>query len=254
MNTKYHEHKNNPTLVSKKILFIFSTILLLACNSNIKSISADDFYNEIQTNNGKIIDVRTAEEYSNGYIQGATNIDFKSDNFSQSFNDINKDEKIYLYCLKGVRSENAAKKLSGMGFKNVVSLAGGIEAWQTAKLPLIMPERIAESNTPNLALKKYRLTEFDSIIKSKKLVFVDFNATWCGPCKAMQPYVDKIKEERAEEVTVLSIDTDVNPELSKRYSISSIPAIYLFKKGKVLTNIIGGQSEIKLNEFVDKYK
>lgn len=254
MNTKFHEHKTNLILAGKKPLIVLLSAILLGCNSNVKTITADDFYNDIQTNNGKIIDVRTPEEFANGYIQDAVNIDFNNDNFTQAFNELNKEEKIYLYCQKGVRSEKAANKLNGMGFKNVVSLAGGIEAWQKAELPLIMPEKKAENKTPSLALKKYRITEFDSIIKSKKLVFVDFNATWCGPCKAMQPYVDKIKEERSEEVTVLSIDTDVNPELSARYSINSIPAIYLFKKGKVLTNIIGGQSEIKLNELVDKYK
>jgi len=236
----------------KTNLLILLSVLLFACKSHVKTLVAEDFYSEIQTNNGQVIDVRTPEEFKEGFIEGAVNINFNADNFTTQISNVPKDETIYLYCLKGVRSENAAKKLNSLGYKNIISLKGGIEAWQAAKLPLVMPENITKTNKP--ALKKYRTTEFDSIIKGKKLVFVDFNATWCGPCKAMQPYVDKIKDTREKEVTVLSIDTDANPELAARYKINQIPAIYLFKKGKTLYNEVGGKDEIALNELVDKYK
>jgi thioredoxin 1 len=243
----------------KYFIFTILTIQLLACKSNVKSIKPEDFYAEIQTNNGVLVDVRTPEEYKEGYIDGAININFNSDNFmAEASKNLNKDANIYVYCLKGVRSENAVNKLNTLGFKNVVSLAGGIEAWQKANLPLIMPEQpISNNMTSNdvkSGLKKYTTLEFDSIIKSKKLVFVDFNATWCGPCKAMQPFVDKIKEGRASEVAVLSIDSDVNPELAVKYRIEALPTIMLFKRSKILHRTVGGKPEEELNELVNKYK
>ena len=243
----------------KYYAYIILTVLLIACKGNIKMLQPEEFYAEVQTNNGVLVDVRTPEEYNQYYIDGAINIDYNSDNFITEANkNLNKGSKIYVYCLKGIRRENAAQKLNELGYKNVVSLSGGIDAWTKANLPLIMPEKEVKnalvSNEAKSDLKKYTLKEFESIINSKKLVFVDFNATWCGPCKVMQPFVDKIKEERADEVTVLSIDSDVNPELAAKYKIDVLPTIILFKKGKTLHRTIGGKTEEELNELVNKYK
>ncbi|PKV51956.1 rhodanese-related sulfurtransferase [Aquimarina sp. MAR_2010_214] len=79
----------------------------------------------------QLVDVRTSNEYTNGHIDGAFNIDyFKQMVFKSSFNAFNKEEPIYVYCRSGNRSQKAAAMLAEMGFTNIVDLKGGFIAWK----------------------------------------------------------------------------------------------------------------------------
>ena len=66
-------------------------------------------------------------------------------------------------------------------------------------------------------------------------VLVDFNATWCGPCRMLKPVLDEI----AKDKKVVSIDVDNNEELAIEYGISSIPCLILFENGKEIKRSIG---------------
>lgn len=65
-----------------------------------------------------------------------------------------------------------------------------------------------------------------------KQVIIDFWAAWCGPCRALSPVLDKIEEEN-EDVVVLKVNVDDNPEISQALRIQSIPALMFFKNGEV---------------------
>ena len=65
----------------KYYAYIILTVLLIACKGNIKMLQPEEFYAEVQTNNGVLVDVRTPEEYNQYFIDGAINIDYNSDNF-----------------------------------------------------------------------------------------------------------------------------------------------------------------------------
>jgi thioredoxin 1 len=66
---------------------------------------------------------------------------------------------------------------------------------------------------------------------------VDFTATWCGPCKALAPIVDKIADEFAGKVKVGKLDIDANPEITAKYGVRSVPTVIVFKGGqKVAAN------------------
>lgn len=85
----------------------------------------------ISGKNVQLVDVRTKEEFRGGHIKKAVNIDlFDSKNFIGSFEKMNKDQPIYLYCRSGARSQNAARKLIGMGFQKVYDLKGGFIRWK----------------------------------------------------------------------------------------------------------------------------
>jgi thioredoxin 1 len=79
------------------------------------------------------------------------------------------------------------------------------------------------------------------VLQSEKPVIVDFWAEWCGPCHAVAPVLDKIAEERSDEVRLVKINVDENQELMVRYGIQSIPTIVLFKGGEPAAAVIGAQ-------------
>ena len=84
-------------------------------------------------------------------------------------------------------------------------------------------------------------SEFEQLIEDNKLVVADYTATWCGPCKVVSPLIDKLAAEYSDRVTVVKIDIDENKEAAKKYGIRSIPAVLVFREGKVVENTFGSQ-------------
>jgi thioredoxin 1 len=79
------------------------------------------------------------------------------------------------------------------------------------------------------------------VVNSDKLVLVDFWAEWCGPCHAVAPVLDKIAEERADELKLVKLNIDEEQEIAMRYGIASIPTMVLFKNGEPAAAAIGAQ-------------
>ena len=81
----------------------------------------------------------------------------------------------------------------------------------------------------------------EEVLQSEKPVIVDFWAEWCGPCHAVSPVLDKIAEERSDELKLVKINVDEEQELMLRYGVQSIPTIVLFKDGAPAAAVIGAQ-------------
>ena len=82
--------------------------------------------------------------------------------------------------------------------------------------------------------------EFDSkVLQSDTPVLVDFWAAWCGPCRALAPVVDAVAEEYNGKLKVMKMDVDKNNMTPGRYGIRGIPALLIFKVGKVAEQIVG---------------
>ena len=86
----------------------------------------------------------------------------------------------------------------------------------------------------------------NEVVKSELPVLVDFWATWCGPCKMLAPIVAEIAAEREGSLKVGKVNVDESPELAARFGIMSIPAVLLFKDGKVAAQTVGYMSKDEL--------
>lgn len=97
--------------------------------------------------------------------------------------------------------------------------------------------------------------EFNEIIHNgHKLVVVDFFAEWCMPCLMLAPVIDELAEQDSmKEVKFTKINVDDNQGLAGKYKVSSIPCLIIFKGGKEIDRIIGGQSSEFIEEKVKSY-
>ncbi len=76
-------------------------------------------------------------------------------------------------------------------------------------------------------------SSFEALINNEKPIFIDFYADWCGPCKSFSVVVEKLKEEMGNKVRIIKINVDKNQALSTMLKINSIPAIMIYKDGKL---------------------
>ena len=222
----------------KKIFSILSFALLFYSCTNgqnqisEKSISVSEFIKKInETPNAQIIDVRTPDEFSKGHLLDAVNYNWNGDEFDKQIIMLDKSKPVFIYCLSGGRSSSAASKMRDNGFSKVYQMEGGIMKWRAANLP-------ETTSIANIS-KGMSLNEFYTLLKSDKLVLVDFYADWCAPCKKMKPYLDEISKEMASTVEVIRINADDNQMLCKELKIDALPVLQVYKYQKLTWSNFG---------------
>jgi rhodanese-related sulfurtransferase len=117
-------------------LILLTSPVLASCGSS--TSSTDDTTTVISlVPAGKVIDVRTPEEFAEGYVKGAVNIDVSNPNFESQIADLDKDAAYSIYCRSGNRSAAAVEIMRNAGFTNVVDLGAVEEAAQALSLPVV---------------------------------------------------------------------------------------------------------------------
>lgn len=102
------------------------------------------------------------------------------------------------------------------------------------------------------------MDKFQDLIQQDKLVLVDFFAPWCGPCQMLSPVLDQVKQELAENITIIKIDVDKNTalttEYSTRYQMRGIPTLMLFRNGKMLWKKSGFTDKQTIMNTIEYYQ
>ncbi|WP_416829102.1 thioredoxin [Ectobacillus polymachus] len=93
---------------------------------------------------------------------------------------------------------------------------------------------------------------FSKVIE-KGLVFVDFWAPWCGPCRMVGPVLEEIDSEMSDKVQIVKVNVDENQGTAGRFGVMSIPTLILFKDGNPLGQVVGYQPKESLVEILNEY-
>lgn len=229
------------------IFMLFSVLMIVSCKQNDKSaktinetISPDAFEKQLKTE-VQLIDVRTPEEFAQGHLFKAINIDINGNSWKEDIGKLDKGKTTLVYCKSGGRSANAANDLAELGFKTVYNLDGGIIKWMAEHKAIELTEIMNTSKGMSLA-------DFNLLVQNEKYVLVDFHAKWCGPCRKLSPILEKIAKERIKDLVLEKVDADENQNLLVEKGIDGIPYLELYKNGKLVWKHQGFMEEKQLRE------
>lgn len=226
--------------------FIFSALVFLVnhINAVAQQIKLTEFEAQLNsTKNAQILDVRTASEFGGGHLIGAKNINVKEADFEQKIQNLDKNQPLFVYCLSGGRSKTAHEILEKNGFTNILELEGGYLKWSSENKP------VEGAIKPTNNLGKITSAEYQKAIDENKLVLIDFYATWCGPCKLMDPKIKRLVDKYGDKVKVIKIDTDKNKSLAINKLVSELPTFVFYKNGKEFWRGVGEQDEEWLDDL-----
>lgn len=230
----------------KKILILFIGIFLCSTTTHAQILmNTDQFKDKLGTvKDAQLIDVRTPGEYTEGHLSNSKNVDIKNTAFKEKINTLDKSKPVFVYCLAGGRSAEAAKIFTENGFKEVYDMQGGYLKWTSSGKLIDAPH---SSALP----KGLSASDFKKIIQSSDVVLIDFYAKWCAPCIKMLPVVNKLTEEYQSKALIKTINYDANKSLAKELNIEEIPAFLLYKKGKLVTRKNGFLDEAAFRDLLD---
>ncbi|TAE21867.1 MAG: thioredoxin 1 [Cytophagales bacterium] len=228
--------------LSLSLLLLFTAYITRA-----QSLATDAFEQQLkQTPTGQLIDVRTPGEFGGGHLVGAKNLDYRNPAFAETLAQLDKAKPVFVYCLSGGRSGEAAKLMRAQGFANVYELEGGYLKW-TTKLKAVEGVKADQSAS---SLTKEQL---DKILTGNDLVLLDFYAPWCAPCVKMMPTIDALQQSYGSKLQVVKINADSNKDLLQAYQVDEIPTLLLMKKSQPKQRMIGLQTEAGLKEAIDGF-
>jgi len=201
---------------------------------NVLDVENHQMVKLLQDNPGVLLDIRTPEEVSKGFLKNASFINFYDENFLQKASWVKKNQPIYVYCHAGGRSSKAAEMLIELGFREVYNLVGGYSKW--VEDGYLVEKGLKNIKGPNS--KFFSKQEIAGILQTKQSVVLVFKTPWCLPCKKLDAVLDSFSKNRPTW-EVVKINMDTNKDLAEYYEVKSVPTLLFFKDSKQLSSHIG---------------
>ena len=106
-----------------------------------------------------------------------------------------------------------------------------------------------------MSVEPFHVTDsnFEKTIKKNKFAFIDFWASWCGPCRALAPTIVELAKEYSGKVLIGKLDVDENPVSAEKFGVQSIPTMVVFKDGKEAERLVGLCTKGKISDTLQKY-
>ena len=119
--------------MQRLLVLFFVWGLLISCADSKKTKMPISEMTSVDLENPVLLDVRTPEEFAAGHLEGDVNIDWYQPDFAKQLEVMDKEDKVYVYCKIGGRSAEAAELMESLGYKQVIDLTGGYDAWLESK-------------------------------------------------------------------------------------------------------------------------
>jgi len=210
-------------MIYKYYTYVLLVGLLISVVSiaHAQQVDVPVFQQSMEKKGVQVFDVRTAGEFNTGHLHNALQADFTNkEEFNERVKYLSKEQPVYVYCLSGGRSASAARWMRENGFKEVVELKGGINAWKQAGQPV---EGIADG-------RQMSVDSFHAVI-AKGDVLVDVGAEWCPPCRKMEPVVKSwLKTNKTAQL--LKVDGGRDRAVMKDINATSLPTFILYRDGR----------------------
>ncbi|NSL88443.1 redoxin family protein [Chitinophaga sp. Mgbs1] len=218
---------------------IWALALLLAGNAAMaQAVDPATFSKGIQQPGVQVFDVRTPAEFNTGHLTNALQADYtKKEEFNERVKYLDRQRPVYIYCLSGGRSNAAAKWMRDNGFREVVELDGGINAWKNAGQPLTG----GGAPRPQMMIDTYQASI------AKGWVLTDVGAAWCPPCRQQEPILEKFLAAR-KNITLVKVDGGNDTNVMKAISAKGLPTLILYKDGKEVWRKQGVATEAELEK------
>lgn len=234
----------------KRLVLLYTVLVFAVSCANsqaYKDVTATEFKTLIEKNDGNIIDARSLGEFQRGYIKGAQLYNTQEPLSVQKLLLLPKNKPMYVYCYSGSRSRFMASFLTQNGFTNVYNLQRGIMEWNALGFPI---EKGVAANTPQEHVMT--IPQYNALLQSNSLVFIDYYAPWCAPCKQMMPMMEDLKKEYKNKIVMDKVNTDGSKELIQFLGIQGVPNLVLYKNGAVVYTHTGLVTKDELRKVFEE--
>ena len=212
----------------KPLIKILLTVLILLFShinyaQEKKNLPVNEYEKAISSGDVQLLDVRRMEEYNSGHLEHALQADWTiKKEFEERIKYLDKNKTVYLYCLSGGRSSQAADYLREHGFTSAINMEGGITAWKSAGKKVE-----GKPDVPQLTLPEYQ-----NKTTSGNIVLVDFGAPWCAPCRKMEPVIADLAKTYGNKLKIEKIDGGIHTNVMTDLKVDALPTFILYKNGK----------------------
>ncbi len=102
-------------------------------------------------------------------------------------------------------------------------------------------------------MHKFNDANFEALTTSGKPVLIDFGATWCGPCKKLEPIIEELATELGEQAVVGKVDIAESPAIAQKFAVMGVPTVVFLKDGQPVHQFTGLQSKEKIGALIGEH-